>query len=177
MDRLIQILVEAIQWWQKMAWTVADRFMPEAREGYPYVMYGQIANLAASATGQAFPANTFNNPTADELVIDYFRIEAQPAAAYLAAGGTAIMGGAQDFNIGIRLTDQAHNAPSMQVPVPIGVLLDPISRKWYPTRKIILPGGSQAQIQVLIDNLTAGPLTNIHMAAHCHARTRKNTPQ
>jgi hypothetical protein len=177
MDRFIQLFVQFGQFLEKFAWTVADHFMPEAREGYPYIMWDVMANLAANAANIPYPAASFANPTTDEMVVEYFRFEAQPAAAALAAGGTAVIGGANDFNVAITVKDMAHNATFMQNPVPIGLILDPIKRVWYPSRRIILPGGNQSALQISVTNLTGGGLTNIYAAAHCHARTRKNTPQ
>jgi len=166
---------------EQTAWTVADRFIPEAREGYPYVMWGMLTNVLRATSNNMYPAATFTNPTADELVIDYFRIEAAAdvAGALYAAGGAAgSYQGFYDFITRVTVKDLAHNAPLMQQSVPVGLLIEHQSRKWIPTRRIILPGNSQSSLQVGIDNVAAGTdIAVVYFAAHCHARTRKGTPQ
>lgn len=166
---------------EQFAWTVSDRFIPEAREGYPYVMWGQLVNVLPGTANVAFPAATFTNPTADELVIDYFRIECSTdtAGALYAAGGAAgSYQGFYDNIIRVTVKDLAHNAPLMQQSVPVGLLIEHTRRIWTPTRKIILPGNSQSALQVLVDNVSAATTVPfVNFAAHCHARTRKGTPQ
>lgn len=177
MDRFIQLYVQFGQFVEKFAWTVADRFIPEAREGYPYVMWDEIDPLPANVTNRAFPAASFSNPTTDEMVVDYFRFEMTPAAAGFGAGGLSFVGGAQDYNVRVTIRDLAHNAMLMQQSVPVGLLIDPIKRVWYPPRRIVLPGGNQSALQISLDNMTGGNLAHCYVAVHCHARTRKNTPQ
>lgn len=177
MDRFIQLFVQFGQFVEKFAWTVADRFMPEAREGYPYIMWDEINPLPASVTNRAFPAASFANPTTDEMVVDFFRFEMTPAAAILAANGLSVGGGANDYNVRVTIRDLAHNAMLMQQSVPIGLIIEPTSRVYVPTRRIVLPGGNQSALQISLDNMTAGDLAHCYVAVHCHARTRKNTPQ
>jgi hypothetical protein len=180
-EKHIQQFAQFGNFCEQFAWTVADRYMPEAREGYPYVMWGQLVNVLPGTANNAFPANVFANPTADELVIDYFRIECAPdmAGAVIAGGGAAgSYQGFYDNIIRVTVKDLAHNAPLMQQSVPVGLLIEHNRRIWTPTRRIILPGNSQSNLQVLVDNVSAATTVPfVNFAAHCHARTRKNTPQ
>jgi hypothetical protein len=158
-------------------WAVMDRFVPEAREGYPYIMWDVIATVAANSSNTPFNAANLTNTTSDEFVVDYFRFEGAPAAAYLAAGGLSVMGGAQDFNLRVRVKDLSHNADIVRLAIPIGLLIDPVSRRYYPQRRIVLTGGQNAGLEITVDNTSGGPLNNVYVAVHGHMRSRKNMPQ
>ena len=177
MDRFIQLFVQFGQFVEKFAWTVADRFIPEAREGYPYIMWDVIATVAATSANTPFNAANLTNTTSDEFVVDYFRFEGGPAAAQLAQGGIAVTGGANDFNLRVRIKDLSHNADIVRLAIPIGLLIEPVSRKYIPQRKIVLTGAQNAGLEITVDNVTGGPITNVYCAVHGHMRSRKNMPQ
>lgn len=158
-------------------WAVMDRFVPEAREGYPYLMWDLIATVAANSSNNAFNAANLTNTTSDEFVVDYFRFEGAPAATVFAAGGLGFGGGASDFNLRVRIKDLSHNADIVRLAVPIGLLIEPTSRKYVPSRKIVLTGGQNAGLEITVDNVSGAPITNVYVAVHGHMRSRKNMPQ
>ena len=158
-------------------WSVMDRFIPEAREGYPYILWDVIAAINANTNNNAFNAANLTNTTSDEFVVDYFRFEGNPAAAFLAAGGLALGGGAQDFNLRVRIKDLSHNADIVRQPIPIGLLIEPMSRKYVPSRKIVLTGGQNAGLEITVDVGNIAVTTGVWVAVHGHMRSRKNMPQ
>jgi hypothetical protein len=157
-------------------WAVMDRFVPEAREGYPYIMWDTIAAVPANSSNNPFNAANLTNTTSDEFVVDYFRFEGGPAAAWLAAGGLGIGGGAQDFILRVKIKDLSHNADIVRLAIPIGLLIEPTSRKYVPSRRIVLTGGQNSGLEITVDN-TAGGTPSAFVAVHGHMRSRKNMPQ
>jgi len=158
-------------------WAVMDRFVPESREGYPYIMWDLIATVAANSANNPFNAANLTNTTSDEFVVDFFRFEGAPAATLFATGGLIVGGGANDFTLRVRIKDLSHNADIVRLAIPIGLLIEPTTRKYVPSRKIVLTGGQNAGLEITVDNVSGGPITNVYCAVHGHMRSRKNMPQ
>lgn len=170
--------VAFFKWVELTVWAFIDRFVPEAREGYPYVMWDVLASVGATTYNNAFPAASFTNNTTDEFVVQYLRFEGGTDDGIYSTGGT-VGGypGAHDFNLRVIVRDLVHNSALMQTATPIGLLIEPGRRVWKPARQIILPGGQNGSLGITVDNVSGGAINNVYCAVHGYMRTRKNQPQ
>jgi hypothetical protein len=157
---------------QQVWTTLADKFVPESRRGYPYSMRSMVATLPALSNNIQVPTNDFTNGTDLEFVITHFRFE---AGAITAAGGLYAAGGTagsykaiNDFNVRVNIRDVQHNCNLNSQSTEIGLLIEDTSREYKLPRPLII--GPTGTLDIKLDNAAAAAIANVYIAAHGYMR-------